>query len=413
MGGSSGEAGSAGSTPAPSSCDPLPAPTGVVIQVDPSQAASLHEIVQNAASGATISLAPGTYAISQALRFGTGKVTLRSSNDDATSVTIDAAYSIPEAIAITASDVTVAHVTVMRAVDHPIHVYPPEAGVNVEGTNLYGLRIVDGGEQFLKVNPIQGQEGWVDKGVVACSLFLMTDEGRPHVESLGGSSCYTGGIDVHAGWGWTVRNNRFEGIYCDNGLLAEHAVHFWRKSRDTVVENNVIVNCGRGIGFGLGEDGGSRAYADAPYGGIDLGHIDGIIRNNVVFADRPCFDTGIELSNTRRPLVLHNTVVSTDAVTSFFSSIDYRWPNTDVLVQNNLTRRITLRNGAQGIVDHNLETTDLGLFVDAASVDLHLVGTASAAIDKGVVHQDSGTDIDGASRQSGAAPDIGADEYVP
>jgi len=119
--------------------------------------------------------------------------------------------------------------------------------------------------------------------------------------------------------------NRFEDIYCAGEGLAEHAVHFWKRSRGTLVENNIIVDCARGMGFGMGDtDTGSRIYADAP-NGSDFGHIDGIIRNNVIYADIDYFDTGIEIIQARQPVVVHNTVVSWGA--RAFSA-----PSTTVLV---------------------------------------------------------------------------------
>ena len=149
---------------------------------------------------------------------------------------------------------------------------------------LYGIRFIDGGEQFVKVNPNGTRGAYVDQGRVECSSFELTNAGRPHIEPNPGG-CYTGGIDVHGGWDWVVRNNRFASIYCDNGSLPEHAVHFWTGSRGTLVENNVITNCGRGIGFGLGDTRGERVYPDRPYGGALLGHYDGVIRNNVIWAN--------------------------------------------------------------------------------------------------------------------------------
>src|SRR6185295_333172 len=138
---------------------------------------------------------------------------------------IDGEYQTPEIVVVTASNVTIAHVTITRAVDHPVHVYPE--GAAVTNTRLYGLRLIDGGEQFVKVNPDAARANFVDGGRLECSFLQLTEAGRPHVESLGGTSCYTGGIDVHGGRGWVVRANRFQDIYCRTGFLAEHAVHFW------------------------------------------------------------------------------------------------------------------------------------------------------------------------------------------
>lgn len=75
-------------------------------------------------------------------------------------------------------------------------------------------------------------------------------------------------------------------IYCEQGGVAEHAVHFWNGARDTIVERNAIVDCARGVGFGLGEtgNGNDRQYADDPYHGMYIGHYDGVIRNNFIAA---------------------------------------------------------------------------------------------------------------------------------
>jgi hypothetical protein len=320
---------------------------------------------------------------------------------------------VNEIIQITASDVTVAHVTITRAIDHPIHAFSPAAGVDITGPVLYGLRLIDGGEQFVKVNPIVGQDGYVDEGLIACSLFLMTDEGRTHV-----SGCYTGGIDVHAGRGWIVRENRFEDIYCESGGLAEHAVHFWKGARDTLVENNLIVNCARGIGFGLEGGTGQRVYPDAPHGGANLAHYDGIIRNNVIWSDIPWHDTGIELHLAREPVVLHNTVMWGPGATNAFSSIDWRFQETRAVVKNNLADRFTERDDATADLGVNVPAAanqqgigaDLSWFADAGGLDFHLTGAAAPAIDQGTTEAQAGLDIDGEAHDHGGAPDLGADE---
>jgi hypothetical protein len=397
-----------GTAPVPNlSCAALPPPGGTVVNVTPADASTLHERTLNATVGTTFVLAPGRYSIADSLRLEQANLTLRSSTDRAADVIIDAAYTVAEAIVIRASNASVAHVTVTHAVDHAIHVSPPIEGVDVTGLVVYGVALVDNGEQFLKVNPLGSATGYIDAGRVECSTFVLTDAGRPHIERAVGG-CYTGGIDVHAARDWVVRNNRFEGIYCAGEGLAEHAIHFWKRSRATLVENNVIVDCARGIGFGMGDtDTGTRVYADAPYGG-DLGHIDGIIRNNVVYAAIDYFDTGIEIIQARQPLLVHNTVVSW-AGAGFFSSIDYRFGRTQAVVQNNLVRRITARDGASGTVDHNLQDTPESYFVGPTQGDFHLTAGAGNAIDRGVTLTEAGLDIDGEPHSHGAA-DLGADE---
>lgn len=401
-----------GPLPVPGNCDPLPAPTGPTVTIGPDDEDMLAQTVRDAASGTTILLEDGTYhpstgdEASSRLVFRNAGVTLRSVSGNAAAVIIDGEYEVNELVYVAASDVMIADVTITHAVDHLVHVLT-EGAADVTGVRLHGLRLLDGGEQFVKENP-GGSGGFVDDGVVECSYFELTDAGRPHVERAVGG-CYTGGIDMHQARGWHVHHNRFVGIYCAGEGLAEHAIHYWAGSRDTLVENNTIIDCARGIGFGLVETGAMRSYADDPAPGLFVGHYDGIIRNNVVFGAIAYFDTGIELDQARGTRVLFNTVTASASATGFFTGIDYRFANTRVDLRNNLVRRITMRDGAMATTGSNLETTDLGLFVDAAAHDFHLAAGATAAIDQGEVVVDPGLDLDDDPR--GTLPDIGADEH--
>lgn len=400
------------SIPTGSGCEPLPAPTGTIVNVDPSMAAALPGLVREAAAGTTFVLADGTYRIpgdeaARRIQIRASGVTLRSASGNASAVIIDGEYVTSEVITVHADDVTIAEVTVTHAVDHGIHVTPFDGEGDITGFRLLGARLTDCGEQFLKVNPGGARDGFVDGGEVACSHFEMTDDGRPHVERAVGG-CYTGGIDVHSARGWLVRDSRFVDIYCAGEGLAEHAIHFWVGARDTIVERNTILNCARGIGFGLVEDGVTRAYADDPYPGLFIGHYDGIIRNNVIVADIPYYDTGIELAQARGTLVAHNSIAETTGATATFSSIDSRFRNAMTTVRNNLVRRITVRDEAMSAADHNVENVPLDHFEDAAGGDLHLTAGASMAIDVGVPIPGIDEDFEGDARD--AMPDLGADE---
>jgi hypothetical protein len=401
---------------AASGCLEVPIPTtssGDVITVGPAQADELATIVAAAGAHTTILLEDGVYRSTQS---GEGKrrlvlsqpgVTLRSFSGNAAAVVIDGEYQTHELLYILASDITIADLTLTRSVDHLAHVSAVGSQM-VTGVRFHNVRFIDGGEQFVKINAAGGG-GFVDYGAVECSLFQLTEAGRPHIERSPGG-CYTGGIDAHSAQGWVVRANRFEDIYCAGEGLAEHAVHFWRSARDTQVENNIIVNCARGIGFGL-DDGQARRYPDNPYPGVSpISHFDGIIRNNVIFADIPWYDTGVELHYARGAQVYHNTIISTNDATGFFSSIDYRFPTTQVSIRNNLTRRITRRAEANADLAANLQNTPLSYFADIDARDLHLTDTATDAIDQGVI-VDAGLDLDGERHDRGAAPDLGADEW--
>ncbi|MBN1934773.1 MAG: hypothetical protein JW934_08910, partial [Anaerolineae bacterium] len=97
-----------------------------------------------------------------------------------------------------------------------------------------------------------------------------------------------------------------------------------------------------------------------------------------------------------------------------FSGIEWRFPNTDIdLVNNLLTHNLMEREGATARLLNNVYNQPLSLFVDGANGDLHLVSTATAAIDQGgaVAPGLVDGDIDGDVRPIGPARDVGADEY--
>ncbi len=398
-------------------CTPLPPPSGATVQVTPAQASQLRGIVAAAESGTTILLEDGTYDLSHGdgssrLSFGTTGVTLRSLSGDREAVILDANYGTSELVSIYASNVTIADLTLMRAYDHPIHI-SGSAGNPISGILVHNLRIVDPGQQAIKVNPVD--DGYVDDGTIECCSIELTDTGRTHIRD----SCYTGGIDVHQAQSWVVRRNRIEGFWCNDGL-SEHGIHFWKCCRDTLVEENVIVDCARGIGFGLGSTGSCRTYPDDPYPGVGFkGHIDGIIRNNfVAAADTELqsspngFDTGVSLEQAYGARVVHNSVASTAAPAS--SSIEWRFSNSVIDLHNNLvTASLLARDGGQSTSSGNVDSAPLSWFADVAGGDLHLTGTATGAIDMGAPLEFGlcEVDIDGLARD--ASPDVGADELGP
>jgi len=394
-------------------CSPLLPPGGTVVTVTPSQAGSLADIVAAAATGTTVSLADGFYDLSCGdsecrLAFSVPGVTLRSASGNREAVILDGAYATNELIGIYASNVTIADLTLRRAYDHPVHVSGP--GTAISGVLLHNLRIVDPGQQAIKVNPVGA--GYVDNGTIECCSLELTDTGRTQIRD----NCYTGGIDAHQARGWIVRRNRIDGFWCDDGL-SEHAIHFWRCSRDTLVEENVITDCARGIGFGLGSTGSCRSYPDDPYPGVGFkGHIDGIIRNNFVAAgdadlqtSPDGFDCGVSLEQAYGARVVHNSVASTQPPGS--SSIEWRFPQSVVSVSNNLaSASLRARDGATATLAGNLSAVPLAWFRSVTGGDLHLSWAGQAAVDAGVALAPGLADLDIDGHPRLPPPDAGADE---
>lgn len=391
-------------------CAPLPTPTGRIVEVTPSQVGSLQGILDAARSGDTIQLADGHYSLERTLVLRTPRVTLRSKSGNRDGVVLDGRYVVRDLILVQESDVTIADLTVSRSYWHLVHVVPGRG--SLLNTTLHNLRGVDGGEQFIKVNPADSQ--FADNGVVRCSSFELTDTGRASIRN----NCYTGGIDIHQARGWHIYANRFSGFWCDKGL-SEHAIHVWTGSRDTLVDRNIILNSARGIGFGMGSSRAGRTYADSPCSGVPfIGHYAGGITNNFVmandvrlFASSAGFDTGIGLEQSCETSVLHNTIASTVAPRS--SSIEWRFANTIAVVANNLvTHRLLPRESGRAQLSGNVANAPLTLFVDLPSGNLRLLPNATLAIDKATtLDVPLPLDIDGETR--GVAADVGADEYVP
>lgn len=333
-------------------CLPLGPPSGDVVEV--STVSELETAVNSGTSGTTILVADGTYNLDGVyLRFDVPNVTLRSASGDREAVVLDGNYVTTEIVQIVASDVTVADLTLREAYYHPIHVMSSESG-DTTGILIYNVHIVDPGEQAIKMNPYTGENAlyFPDEGAIACSHIELTDAGRLHIRN----NCYTGGVDAHQARDWVIRDNLIEGFWCKSGL-SEHGIHLWRSCRDTLVERNELQNNARGIGFGLVTDGsGVRTYPDDPCpgaGGSYVDHYGGIIRNNVVFANRSelfasyyGFDCGICLWNVCGAQAVHNTVASTQAP---FSSIEWRFDNTDVEIVNNLVSHNLRDRGARSL----------------------------------------------------------------
>src|SRR5262245_8042635 len=156
------------------SCAPLPLPTGNVIELTPAQAASLPSIAFAARPGDTIQLNDGIYVVPQTLVFQQPGVTIRSKSGNRNAVTLDGQYAVGDMLLLMESNLTVADITVTHSFWHPIHVSPQRQ--TTTGTLIHNVRVVDGGQQFIKINANNGF--YADSGVVRCSSLEMTDAGR-------------------------------------------------------------------------------------------------------------------------------------------------------------------------------------------------------------------------------------------
>lgn len=381
---------------------PLTATTGTVYRVGTATALINAVDAMNAASvPATILVSNGTYVINTwALPVTCDNVIIRSLSGDRDAVVIRGpdegeSASLEHVFWVVANNVTIADMTFGWCLYHGIQAHGQEP-YNVSGLKVHNCRIVNCNEQFIKgTSETSDPEGVTDSLVEYC-LFEFTNQWAYQY--------YTGGIDAHKAANWTVRDNLFRNIRATDGY-AEHAIHFWNRNtsgaQNITVERNVIINCDRGIGFGLSDF----------TGGFDGGT--STIRNNFVYnnGDGPNTDVGIGLEYANNVSVDNNTVY-----VPYWAPIEYRFAGCSNLVfRNNLLNDpITARDGAPVPFEtNNIETAQANWFRNLTNGDLHLLPGATAAIDHGATAAGFSDDINGESRPAGAAWDVGADEYDP
>jgi hypothetical protein len=342
------------------------------------------------AAGDTLLLRDATYTIpSYAVTIRADRVVVRSLSGDRERVVVIGAGmngDIDHGFWISADNVTIRDMTIRNVRYHCI-----QTDVNTDSLRVINCILRDGGEQLLKVPFNASEPDPSENGLVEGCLFDFS----AGIAFRG----YTGGIDCHFAKNWVVRNNVFKYIRSPEDAPAEHAIHFWTNSENTLVENNVIIDCDRGIGFGLG----------------DVPHKGGIIRNNMIYHraiggnDRA--DAGIILETCADARVYSNTVFFEN---DYPNAIEYRFTaTTGVVIANNLTNKaIRARDGATGTVSANVTAAQAGWFRSLSTGDLHLSsGSIGTVIDQGIAVDGLTHDIDGDTRPQGSGIDIGADEY--
>ena len=188
------------------------------------------------------------------------------------------------------------------------------------------------------------------------------------------------------------------------------AVLVWDHSANTIVEQNVFINCDRAIAFGL----------QVPSSGT-TDHSGGTIRNNFVYM-QPGFlsssrtassDGQILVWDSPSSLVYNNTIITNGSITD---SIQFRFVTTGAEAKNNLTDSpIATRDGGTYAQSNNYLSATPGMFVNPTNADLHLVSntaTNAYVISHGATLSSVTNDIDDDTRPSGAGYEIGADECV-
>jgi hypothetical protein len=362
-------------------CPPLPAPTGSVVNV--SSEAQLRNQAYNAPTGTTIVIQAGVYNMGNYIHIIHNGITLRGATGNRSDVILDlgGVSKGSSMVLVDADDVTIADLTIRNARDH---------GVAINGKDrpkLYNLHILDIEDQLVKVNPVgDGSED----GLLSCSRLEYTTSAP---------DSYTNGISAHNALRWVVQDNEWYRIRTIDDTPVP-TILFWSGSSDTIVERNLLVDCYQGIAFGNSSQAG-------------INHTGGIVRNNFIYSSLE-HDVAIEMVRAQDWLVAHNTLLLLNPSNPGLTwGMEARYAESQGIFAYNLSNMNILpnRDGANGSVVGNVTNAQASWFVNAAAGDLHLVATATNAIDQATSLANVDDDYDGDTRPIGGMPDVGADEY--
>lgn len=352
----------------------------------------LRRALAGARPSSTIILENGEYRLDGAqLDVAVPQIVLRGRSSDPSRVVIRGrGYSDAfSAISISAPGVTVANLAVTGVGYHGVQVRG-EKGAS--GAKIHNVHVIDVGQQLIKGSSSDDSPPCRD-GLVSCSTLEYSDSAP---------SDYTNGIDVLNGWNWTVRNNilrKIRGPQSQN-YRAGPAILFWRGSRDTLVERNLVIDCHRGIALGLSRPKSATAAPD---------HSGGIVRRNAVCNLNAWADEGIEINGSPGVQVEHNTVFVQGEPNW---AIGVRFANASAVVRHNLCNRaIVRRDGAKATLIGNFVDAREDWFVDARRGDLRLARGDLPPVDAAEPSADEGGEAGARSPRSGSAPDVGAFEY--
>jgi copper-binding protein NosD len=387
---------------------PLPEPKGEVVKVK--NVAELYAAVARAKPGQTIMVADGTYRMRGPLMIRTNKLTVRGESGDPWKCRFDFHGSNKGVSFSRASDCTLANVMVENVRQNGIKINSDQGIHRIRIYNCIGHNVWQRHVKGVRAPMKDGKTVHVEDCRVEYCLFYNDRPKRrgddPYEDRHGNFGFnYVGGMDVMGAKGWVVANNVFIGIHGKTGG-ARGAIFMWNDTTDCLIENNIMINCDRGICLGNG-----HRKKDKATGKVVLPVHDTrmIVRNNMITGAKG-FDVGILLEFTKDCQILNNTVH--DTLNRSRRGIRIVQDNDGLVVKNNIMsgKKIRIEKHTGTIkVEGNLEKFAPDYFVDGKNGNLRLTAKAVEAIDKAVKADPVETDIDGTKR--GEKPDLGAHEY--
>ena len=98
--------------------------------------------------GDVIALASGVWNLTNRILIETERLTIRSVTGDPKDVILDFGWQEANGFKVSASNVTIAGITVMKTGYHGVQVQPAQT---IVGTVIYNMHFIDSGNQFIKV----------------------------------------------------------------------------------------------------------------------------------------------------------------------------------------------------------------------------------------------------------------------
>jgi hypothetical protein len=398
------DAPSAQSPVGPRPAPPLPPPRGDVVRV--ATVEELRAAVDRLKSGQTILIAPGVYRLTRSLPIrGADDVVIRGEGGDRDAVVLDfAAHTGDEGVRFhQCNRVMLADLTVQNVTANGIKINGSDGASHVTIRNVHGRNVWQRHVKGTRV--LTGPDGTITHTPGHRIEFCLFENDRP--KRVGDDPYedrnrdefqhnYIGGIDMMATDGLVVADNVFRGIQ-GKSREGRAAVFLWSNSKNGVVERNLVVDCDMGIA--LGNPSGHQNPTPHATGFV--------VRNNFLVR---CPEGELFASYTKDCAFLHNTVHHPDSPRQRLFRV---FPANDGLeVAGNIFSGPTIpADHLPGLAPlrGNLNRDMTKSFRDVAAGDLHLVATATDAIDRGTADPRVQDDIDAASRKD--PPDLGADEF--
>jgi len=288
-----------------------------------------------------LSLESGTYTLKRTIDIRADHIIITSKTGNPEDVIIQGTgmsknSKVKNLIRVLGKNFVLSGITLQKSGHHLIQI----AGEHdADSPVIRNCILLDAYQQMIKVsyNIAGTPEISSDYGLIENCTFQYTAGIGPHY--------YIGGIDAHGANGWLVRGNKFKDIASPSEQIAEHAVHFWNNTHNNIVENNLIEDSDRGIGFGL----------DSKHENLVYSNLGGEIKNNTIMHsdnNDPFADTGIVIERSPNTIISNNNIWLGH---SYSRAIEYRFPLTkNVIIKGNVTNKsISSRNGGDAILEKN------------------------------------------------------------